>query len=1149
MQPPTLHRPPPSAEDLSARDEPRHCALRGAARRLISIRATLNPLSNSMKKIHFPTITIVATLAMLIAFSSVAFAKEARLVRYPHYHQGRVAFSYLGDIWTADENNGNIQRLTVHRARDVYPRFSPDGKWIAFSSDRNGNLDVFLMPATGGTVKQLTSHSADDSVLNWTTDGSGILFSANRGEDFTARLYTVSVEGGMPQPAGTDMGTQGSYSPDGRRLAYNQKGQVYWRKYYRGSMQTDVMVMDTAGKRFTSLTDFDGMDSWPMWSRDGFIYFVSDREGGGLTNIWRIPEAGGKADRVTAFKSGDVRWPAISHDGKTIVFEHDFRIAKLDLASNRVTPLKFDIAAETQESLSEMRDFSSQVDDYALAPNSRRVVVSIHGEIFTTPVEEGDLRQITDSPWRDRNVEYSPDGKWLAFVSDRSGREEIYVVAIDGAGEPQKLTDLDELKLSYAWSPDSTQIAYTSTDNKLRVVGVTSKQTVELSASRYGNIGAPAWSPDGKWIAYSKPDFTRTSDIFIVSSAGGEERKATFDSYSDTGARFSPDGRKLYFQRIESSAFGAGQPAVQLYSITLERLERDPDDPEERAEQEAAQAAQQQPSGEAGATRTVPAQSKQPPKSVVIDWAGLKRRTRQLTRMPFAVTSYNVSPDSRTVVFVSSEPAGVASVPVVYSIQDDGKRLTRITSGTAPGDAAAGQGAAETTGGVSNLNVSRDNKTLFFQEGQYVFFVPMPPAPPPGASPSSAPPATASSPAARRRINFVAKVKVDRPAEWAQMFDDAWRTMKYRFYDPKMHGYDWDAMRAKYRPLVEYVGDRQELLNIVNEMIGELNASHTGAAPPPAGREPGGALTGHLGLELEADAQTGRYRVAHVYEDGPSDKDWVRVGVGDYLIAIDGKPVRAGDEYWQHLNYRLNRKVAVTFNNKPSEEGAWRSRIEPTSMTNYSQLRYERWVKARREIVNRLSNGRVGYIHIQAMNQPSLRKFEKELREYRDKDAMIIDQRWNGGGNIEQELLGILVQRQYQVWQPRGTEPTTRPFAGFFGPKVVLQNWRSASNAEMFPAGFRALGLGKVIGTPTMGAVIGTGSYTLIDGSTVRTPGVGVFLADKERTNLENNGVRPDILVDNAPEDTLAGRDRQLEVAIEELLKQLRSSSNSQASR
>jgi len=354
-----------------------------------------------------------------------------------------------------------------------------------------------------------------------------------------------------------------------------------------------------------------------------------------------------------------------------------------------------------------------------------------------------------------------------------------------------------------------------------------------------------------------------------------------------------------------------------------------------------------------------------------------------------------------------------------------------------------------------------------------------------------------------------------------------------------MHGMDWDAMRAKYRPLVDFVGDRQELLNIINEMIGELNASHTGAAPPPRGQGGGGVSTAHLGVELEPDAAAGRYKVTYVYEDGPADKDWVRVKVGDYLLAINGKQVKAGDEYWDILNDRLNRKVVVTFNSKPSEDGAWNTRIEAINGGAYSQLRYERWVKERRQKVDELSGGRIGYLHIQAMNPPSLRKFEKEIREFRNKEAMVIDQRWNGGGNIEQELLAILVQRQYQVWQPRGTEASGRPFAGFFGPKIVLQNWRSASNAEMFPAGFRALGLGKVVGTPTMGAVIGTGSYSLIDGSTVRTPGVGVFLADAKHTNMENYGVQPDLLIENRPEDVLAGRDRQLEAAVEELMKQL----------
>jgi tricorn protease len=1080
-------------------------------------------------------------LTTMSAFGISAFGREARLVRYPHYHNGRIVFSYLGDIWTADENGQNIQRLTVNRARDVYGRFSPDGKWIAFSSERNGNLDVFIIPSGGGNAKQLTTHSADDVVLGWSADSHSILFSSNRGEDFMPQLYLVSTEGGMPWRAGTDMGIQASYSPDGQKLAYNQKGQVYWRKYYRGSYQTDITIMDVAAKKFTQITDFDGLDSWPMWGRDGFIYFVSDRDGQGLTNVWRVSEGGGKADRVTTFKNGDVRWPAISADGKVIMFEHDFGIWKLDVASKRATQIKLDIDAETQENLSELQSFNSQADDYDLAPNSRRIAVSIHGEIFTAPVEEGDLKQVTDGAARDRNVAYSPDGKWLSYVSDQSGREELFVVPVDGSAPATQVTDIDALKNTYNWSPDSKEIAFASSDDKLRKLTVATKQVTELDTSHYGGFSAPVWSPDGKWIAYSKPDISRTSDIYIVSASGSEKEphKVTFDSSNDGNPRFSPDGRKLYFQRVEPT--GNNTPSVQVYSVWLERQERDPDDAEERDARDA-QAPVPPAAGEDGEAAPAPRprpQANRPPHETKMDWDGMKRRTRQVTRMPFPISNFTLTPDSRTIVFVTTEPAGTASVPVIYSIQEDGRRLTRVISGQPPNDADGGGpgGGGGFGGGLGNLNVSRDGRTLFFRERDGIYSVSLAPAA--GAGPAAAAAAGPPREAGRRRINFNVRVRIDRPAEWAEMFDDGWRTMKYRFYDPKMHGMDWDAARAKYRPLVDFVGDRQELLNIINEMIGELNASHTGAAPPPRGPGAGGVNTSHLGLELEPDKAAGRYKVTYIYEDGPADKDWVKVKVGDYLLAIDGKQVKAGDEYWQLLNSRLNRKVNVTFNSTPAEAGAWNTRIEAISTNAYSQLRYERWVTERRKKVDELSGGRIGYLHIQAMNPPSLRKFEKELREYRNKEAMIIDQRWNGGGNIEQELLAILVQRQYQIWQPRGTEATGRPFAGFFGPKVVLQNWRSASNAEMFPAGFRALGLGKVIGTPTMGAVIGTGSYSLIDGSTVRTPGVGVYLADAKHTNMENYGVQPDLLVDIKPEDALAGRDRQLETAVEELMKQL----------
>lgn len=1084
---------------------------------------------------------IVAVFAIAcLSIPATAFA-EAKLVRYPHYHAGQIAFTYLGDIWTADDAGRNIRRLTVHRARDVYPRFSPDGKWIAFSSDRNGNLDVYIIPVAGGTPKQLTAHSADDSVLGWAPDSKRVLFASNRAEDWSGKLYTVGLEGGMPQNVGADMGVWGSYSPDGGKVAINRHGQAYWRKYYRGSNQTDVAIMDVAAKKFTKLTDFNGLDSWPMWGSDGFIYFVSDREGGGLTNVWRVSDKGGTAEQVTTFRSGDVRWPAISADGKVIVFEHDFGVWKLDVATRKAAPIRLDIAAETQDNTSEVRTFNSEADDYSLEPGGRRVAIAIYGEIFTAPTGEGgDLVQITDGAARDQSPVYSPDGKRIAYVSDASGREEIYITSTDGAGKPEKITDVDALKLSFSWSPDSKAIAYVSSDAKLRRYDVDTKRTAVLMTSRYGNFSAPAWSPDGQWIAYSRPTHVRTSDVILIRSAPrettaadqaarvNEERPVTFDSYNDSNPRFAPDGRKLYFVRTEGFGGGGGAASSQIYSITLEREEQDPEEPQDRTDEPAE-------------PRTRPADAT--PRTVNIDWAGLKRRTRQVTRMPFAILSYAIAPDSRSIAFVTTEPAGMRTQPVLYTIQHDGRRLSRVLTGGAPGggdddDQPAGGAFG---GGMTDLSFTRDGRTLYFREGRGIYAVGLGGGAAGGpAAASAASSAPGQREASRRRLTFTPKVRIDLRAQWAEMFGDAWRTMKYRFYDPKMHGHDWDAMKAKYAPLIEHVGDRQELLNVINEMIGELNASHTGAAAGGGRGGGGGAVsTGYLGIDLQPDTQVGRYRVAHVYEDGPADKDWVRVSVGDYLLAIDGKPVKAGDEYWSLLNHRLNRKVEVTFNSKPAEDGAWKTRITPINQGAHNQLRYERWVKERRAMTEKLSAGRVGYLHIQAMNQPSLRRFEKELRENRNKEALVIDQRWNGGGNIDQELLGILVQREYQIWQPRGTEPNPRPFSGFFGPKVVLQNWRSGSNAEMFPAGFRALGLGKVIGTPTAGAVIGTGSYSLVDGSTVRTPGVGVFLADRDRTNMENFGVPPDILVDHTPEDNLAGRDRQLEVAVQELLKEL----------
>jgi tricorn protease len=519
---------------------------------------------------------------------------------------------------------------------------------------------------------------------------------------------------------------------------------------------------------------------------------------------------------------------------------------------------RLNIDADTQEYATETRSFSSEADDYELAPSSRRIAISVHGEVFTVPVEEGDIRQITDSVARDRFVGYSPDGKSISFISDRSGREELYVTSVDGAAEPTKLTDIDALKFGYNWSPDSKEIAFTSSDSKLRKVNVASRQVTELDSSRYGNVSTPEWSPDGKWVTYAKADASRTTDIYVIATSGDDKQahKITFDSYDERSPRFSPDGRKVFFVRSDSiGGGGGGIPSVQIYSVALERLERDPDDPEERPEAEGPQGPGDGAEGPGPLTGRRP--PVRPPHETKMDWAGMKRRTKQITRMPFPISNFTITPDSRTLVFVTSEPAATFTLPVIYSIQEDGKRLTRVAAGAPPTGDGEGGGGGGFGGGISDLNISRDGRTLFFRERDGIYSTALGA----GAAAAAAGAGRGGAEGARRRITFNTRVKIDHPAEWVEMFGDAWRTMKYRFYDPAMHGMDWDAAKAKYEPLVADVGDRQELLNIIHEMIGELNASHTGAAPPPGGRA-GGAATGNLGLELETDAASGRYRVA-----------------------------------------------------------------------------------------------------------------------------------------------------------------------------------------------------------------------------------------------------------------------------------------------
>lgn len=1118
----------------------------------------------------------VFTLLLALCWPVAAISREVKLVRHPHYHQGKVIFSYLGDIWIANENGAGVERLTDHKARDVYPRFSPDGQWIAFSSNRDGNYDVYVMPVAGGKPRQLTFHTGNDTVVGWSRDSRRILFESTRGQGVfptVGTLWEIAAEGGMEQPLKTDWGSFGSYSPDGKQFAFTRHPGGWSRKHYRGSFAADLWVMDVAAKKFTKLGDDDykGNRLWPLYANNGDIYFVSNevpnektaKFGGpevmkSVNNLWKISDKGGKAVQVTRHTDGNLFFPSISADGKTIVYEDNFGVWKLDTASGKSTELRFDIKSDLKDNEVELVTLSNELEAFHISPSNRRAAVAIHGEIFTIATDRGEPQRVTETPWKEQQPRWSPNGKWVAFVSDRTGREEIWISDELGKGQ-KKLSDADCDKSALLWTSDSKSLLWSGSDHKLRRVDVETGREEVLASSEAGNIQGAQISPDGKWLAYSKQDKLLRPHVWIKELATGQERMIDAPNLflQSNGAKWTPDGKKLLLLGgvgAASIASTTGRSTSQLFSVALTPIEKDPTDRDINTEAQAE--ATQQDAAPRGPRNNGPVQVK-------IEWDGIERRITQLTRMAGSVSTVVPSPDGRTYLFMAAgggapgEDGGGG--PAMYTIAEDGTRLTRLNTSTGEtGGGGGGRGGGGGFGGFAEPQWARDGRSIYFTQGRGLYNLALAaPAADSGAAPAfaagggggrggrgggaaAAPTATASTGAAPRRINFTVRMEIDLAAERKQVFNEAWRVMKNRFYDPKMHGVDWAAAKNVYEPMLEYVADTEELQNVIMAMIGELNASHTGISG--GGRLPGQApeervQTRYPGFDLEADS-SGYYKVSHLYKTGPADRDYVKLPVGSYILAVNEKPLKTSDNYWKLFNILPGRKFEFLVNSKPSTEGAWTVNLEPLNGGAFGTLQYERWVEDRKQMVAKLSNGEIGYLHIRAMDAPSLAKFQRDLLENQDKKALVIDQRFNGGGGIDQELLQILGQRKaYQVTRGRDSLDVRRPAAAFFGPMVVMQNERSASDAEMFPDGFRALGLGKLVGMPTYGAVIGTGSFTLLDGSAIRTPGSGVFTAKGE--NMENYGVVPDILIDNGPADFLAGRDRQIEAAVQELQKEL----------
>ncbi len=735
------------------------------------------------------------------------------------------------------------------------------------------------------------------------------------------------------------------------------------------------------------------------------------------------------------------------------------------------------------------------------------------GEIFLVPTDEelGEKRELTASAWRDRYEKISPDGKLMAFVTDQAdqgAREEIWIADL-ATGERRRLTNHDSYKDGdFVWSPDSRRIAFVAA-NRLFETDVASGRSTELGYNENRGFSLSEYSPGGDWLVYTRSDNDENSDVYLLEVGSRREVNVTQDPFRDMGGALTPDATHIVFRSNRDGGTN------HLFVASLARLTEDPGDPLVKARKAAAEESTggggRGSRGAEEGTGTGPSQVS----PLQVDPQGIRERARQLTSGENGAGDFFLSADGKTVYFTSSDDEG----PGLFSISIDGGEARKVSAGS-----------------FGNLQPTGDRRTVFFSRssgggrggsggGGEIYHMPLT-----GASPRA------------ERVNFSFQVEVDHRAEWEQIFDEAWRVMKYRFYDPDMHGKDWDAIREEYRPLLAHVGTYEDCYDLANQMIGELDASHVGVSGPSSVNMERQYQTRQLGIELEP-AQ-GRLQVSHVYREGPADKEWLDIQPGDFVLALDGQEVRAQDNYWEILNHALNDYVTVRVADSPDGTNARNLRIQ--TVTSLRGIQYQEWVENNRDFVDKESGGRIAYVHIQSMNQPSLDVFLNDVDRFWNAQGIIVDIRYNGGGNTDQQILDVLERRPYEYWNNRWAAPSSgrRPRQAIAGPKVMLINSRSASDSEVTPMGFRDLGLGSIVGTPTMGAVIATGSYRLINGGSIRTPGSLVVTYDPTQPhnygiNLERYGVAPDVWAENMPEDELQGFDRELKAAVDEALRML----------
>ena len=1065
---------------------------------------------------------LVLILIWMLALSNAVFAEEARLLRFPDVHKDKIAFVYAGDIYVVSRDGGQALRLTSHEGLELFPKFSPDGRQIAFTGQYDGDMSVYVIPIEGGEPKRLTYHPGiqgtserfgpENVVMGWHPDGKKVLFRSRMESSnwWDGRVYLVDVKGGLPQPLPMKVAGFTSFSPDGGKVAYCPIYRDFrtWKRY-KGGMAQDVWIFDLKSYDSRKITDWEGTDNMPMWYQDK-IYFNSDRTGS--LNLFCYDLNTGQTRQVTNFTEYDVRWPSLGQDG--IAFENGGYIYVLDLPSETLHRVNIYLTTDRQSVRTEFVNVSHKVEEFDISPDGKRAVFSARGEIFTIPAKEGNTRNLTNqSASRETHPTWSPDGKWIAYLSDSTGEEELYIVSQDGEQRIRLTTDGHCHRYEPSWSPDSKKLVFSDKDLNLYYIDIHSKRLVQIDKSNRNEIHQYSWSVDSKYLAYSKTGENRIATIFIYSFGDKSVHQVTPGLTNDYSPVFDPDGKYLYFLSernfnpiLSSYEFEFVNNAItNLYLIVLSAGEKSPFAPK-------SDETEMKPKKESDKKDK---EERKKPVEVKIDFQGIYDR-----QVSFDIPAGNygdISAISGAIFYTSSPISGLEG-----KVEEEGIRLHKYDMKEKKDH--------EFTEDVAGYSISFDGEKMLVKQKDNYYIT------------------KTSGEKAELKDDKLdlskMEMRLDRKAEYKQMFDEVWRMERDFFYDKNMHGVDWNKMHEKYRVLLPYVLNRFDLTYLLGEMIGELCCSHTYVGGGDKPDIPSSKI-GLLGVDFQVDEKNNRIRISHILRGENWDEalrsplldPGVNVKPGDYLMAIDGKEITADVNPYSLTQNTVGKTISLTVNSKPSMKGAREVTVKPVETEE--ALRYYNWVEDRRQYVDSVSGGKIGYLHIPNMESFGLVRFVKMFYHQIRKPGLIIDVRYNAGGFVSELILERLRRTVVAMGESRTFAESPMPEDGIYAHMVTLLNEFSGSDGDYFPYFFREYKLGLLLGKRSWGGVIGIRGYRpLVDGGYYTVPEFGIYNL-KGKWVMENSGVKPDSVVENLPNRLALGYDDQLDKAVEYIMKKM----------